>query len=266
MTTPRISQNLSDAKVYYDLFMAQQNAASQLINKLKISNRSEILDIGCGDGQITAQLAKLVMEGLVIGIDISPEMISFAQKKYETCSNLIFQLLDARQMRFQKKFDLIFSSYSIQWIANKELLLKAIYSHLKSGGALALTAPTDISIQLSQSVESVIGNSVWSLYFKGFKPDWHFLNQTDLEQLVLKHDLKIKLSNYTVEQFIFLSLDSFKRYVLLWFPYLQAIPEDLKKSFFEEVIAAYLQKLPPLAEGHIMLEIPRVDLIAQKSK
>jgi ubiquinone/menaquinone biosynthesis C-methylase UbiE len=41
-----------------------------------------ILDVGCGDGKVTAELARAVPKGSVTGIDASPEMIRFARKTF----------------------------------------------------------------------------------------------------------------------------------------------------------------------------------------
>ena len=54
--------------------------AQELIGKLALKGSEHLLDIGCGDGKITAHLAGLLEKGQAIGIDASPEMIVFAQQ------------------------------------------------------------------------------------------------------------------------------------------------------------------------------------------
>jgi ubiquinone/menaquinone biosynthesis C-methylase UbiE len=51
----------------------------------KLNGNEHILDIRCGDGKITADISKFVPEGKVHGIDISGDMILWAQKQYHSC-------------------------------------------------------------------------------------------------------------------------------------------------------------------------------------
>jgi trans-aconitate 2-methyltransferase len=57
---------------------AQQIWARELIAQLRLRGDEHILDVGCGDGKVTAELARAVPKGSVTGIDASPEMIAFA--------------------------------------------------------------------------------------------------------------------------------------------------------------------------------------------
>ena len=77
--------------------------AQELIPKLKLQGNEALLDIGCGDGKITAELARCLPKGRAVGIDSSEKMIdlaktAFPQKDYP---NLSFQVMDARKLTFQ---------------------------------------------------------------------------------------------------------------------------------------------------------------------
>jgi len=61
---------------------AQERAADAVIARLNLRGDEHILDIGSGDGKVTAKMAPLVPQGRVTGIDSSPEMIDFARKRY----------------------------------------------------------------------------------------------------------------------------------------------------------------------------------------
>ena len=51
---------------------AQQLWAQELIGKLGLSHNSRVLDIGCGDGKVTAEIARRIPKGRVLGVDNSP--------------------------------------------------------------------------------------------------------------------------------------------------------------------------------------------------
>src|SRR5271169_32936 len=78
----------------------QQTWARELIAKLKLRGGEHILDVGCGDGKVSAELARAVPRGSVTGIDASAEMIAFARKAFprKLIPNLKFQIADARRI------------------------------------------------------------------------------------------------------------------------------------------------------------------------
>jgi trans-aconitate methyltransferase len=81
---------------------AQQIWARELIAQLHLRGDERILDVGCGDGKVTAELARAVPKGSVTGIDASPEMIRFARKTFPPGKqlNLEFQVMDACEINF----------------------------------------------------------------------------------------------------------------------------------------------------------------------
>jgi trans-aconitate 2-methyltransferase len=79
---------------------AQQIWARELIAQLQLRGDEHVLDVGCGDGKMTAELARSVPQGSVTGIDASPEMIRFARGNFSPGKhpNLEFQICDARNI------------------------------------------------------------------------------------------------------------------------------------------------------------------------
>ncbi len=76
---------------------AQTEWALELLGKLYLRGEEAVLDIGCGDGKVTAALAAQVPRGSVLGIDSSPEMVERARRSYppDLYPNLRFQAGDA---------------------------------------------------------------------------------------------------------------------------------------------------------------------------
>ena len=66
----------------------QQTWARELIARLNLRGDEHILDVGCGDGKVTAEIARAVPRGSVTGVDASPEMIEFAQKDFSGRRNI----------------------------------------------------------------------------------------------------------------------------------------------------------------------------------
>ena len=71
-----------DALDYAKSSSAQQQWARELIGKLQLKGDETLLDIGCGDGKVTAEIAACLPMGSVLGVDSSAEMIALAQSQY----------------------------------------------------------------------------------------------------------------------------------------------------------------------------------------
>ncbi len=102
-----------DGEKYKKASKHQKEWGNSLISELSLGGNEEILDLGCGDGSLTVQLAQLVPNGRVLGIDASMGMITTAQKHVAT--NIAFMQMDINTIDFQGAFDVIFSSHLHSW-------------------------------------------------------------------------------------------------------------------------------------------------------
>ena len=124
------------AEEYHQNSSSQKSAASDLIKYVVVKPDGKILDVGCGDGKITAELAALAPQGSLVGVDISPSMIAFATETFpsERFPNLRFVLKDAQKLDYDQEFDVVFSFTTQQWIQDHAAFLKGAHKSLKSIG------------------------------------------------------------------------------------------------------------------------------------
>ena len=90
-----------------------------------------VLDLGCGTGTLTVQLAANGRR--VVGADSSPEMIERARAQYP---GIDFRVCDALALPFDGEFGAVFSNAVFHWIGNHDALLQNIRRALKPGGLL----------------------------------------------------------------------------------------------------------------------------------
>ena len=103
--------------------------AKGLVELLAPRPGERILDLGCGTGALSAEIAKRGAE--ILGVDQSEEMIAQAKKKFP---GLHFEAHDARQLRFHSEFDAVFSNAVLHWIPEAEKVIAGVAQALKSGG------------------------------------------------------------------------------------------------------------------------------------
>jgi trans-aconitate 2-methyltransferase len=102
---------------------------SDVVSLLAPRAGERILDLGCGTGHLTAQIAESGAE--VMGVDRSAEMVAAARNAYP---NLKFEVVDARKLSFHEKFDAVFSNATLHWIHEPEPVLQGIFKALRPGG------------------------------------------------------------------------------------------------------------------------------------
>jgi len=86
-----------------------------------------ILDLGCGDGALTQQLADLGC--VVVGIDSSPAQIEAARSL-----GLDAHVMSADALPFDKAFDAVFSNAVLHWIIDADPMIAGVYRSLRPGG------------------------------------------------------------------------------------------------------------------------------------
>ena len=118
-----------DAKLYDDKHSFVWEKAKGVVELLSPKAGERILDLGCGTGRLTAEIAATGAD--VIGIDLSPEMISEARAQFR---DLHFEVADARHMHFERQFDAVFSNAVLHWIPQPELVVQAVAKALVPEG------------------------------------------------------------------------------------------------------------------------------------
>ena len=265
--TTEPAKHLWQAESYHQHSSAQRDAAEHLLQSIRLKGNERILDVGCGDGKITAALAKCVPVGCVIGVDISPEMINFASKTFgkDHYPNLTFLCQDAQQFNCGTDLDIVFSSFALQWLPKPSLFIRCVNKSLKTSGYIAATIPLGISSELEAAINSVVALPDWSGYFKAFSSGWHFLTDEKYKQLLIEHEFVLRQFATISQKVIFPSREHFEKYIIQWLPHLNPLPQHLKQGFLEQIINKYLESSPILESGQVEFTFSRVDFIAEKS-
>src|SRR5438477_5525970 len=147
-----------DAAEYYRRSTTQAAMGQEVLALLDLNGSERILDVGCGDGKITAQIASRASKGSVVGVDPSRDMISFARSHFGPAAtpNLRFEVADARRLPFKNEFDLVVSFNALLWIPEQQTALSSIRSTVVSRGKAQLRL---VSQGARKSVENVTGET-----------------------------------------------------------------------------------------------------------
>jgi trans-aconitate 2-methyltransferase len=254
------------AEEYFENSSSQKNAAMDLMKFVEIPVDAHILDVGCGDGKITAELASKVPLGKVVGVDISPAMVLFAKNNFPNIyfPNLTFSLADAEKLKYSTEFDFVVSFTTLQWVQDHTAFIHGANASLKPSGILAITMPMGLPYTLDQAVHEVISKPEWSSYFEQFISGWNFIEKDPYGELLKQKGFHITRLAVVPQKDIFPTREVFERFIFQWFPYLRPIPPNDKQLFLKQVIDRYLELEPSFPKGEIHFKIRRLEAIAIK--
>ncbi len=242
----------------------QKEWGNKLISSLKLSGNETILDIGCGEGILTEQLAELVPSGKVVGIDASRGMIDVA-KTIER-DNLSFLLMDVNDMNFVDQFDIIYSNAALHWVKDHQKLLQSSYKALKTNGRIAWNFAGDGTCALfNETARAMIDSELYREYFQSFEWPWFMPTKTEYEELLADTEfITVSLEHENVDRYF-----SDAEEMIKWIdqpsivPFIKQVPASLKDSFRDSFIKLMMEKsLQP--DGRCFEHFRRINIQAVK--
>lgn len=246
---------------------AQYRWAMDLVSRLDLRGDERVLDIGCGDGKITAQLASRLPRGEVLGIDLSKDMIDFARKKYppESFTNLEFQWGDANQLDFSEEFDLVVSFACLHWLKDHLPVLKGIERSLgPSGRVLLQFGGKGNAEDILDLTEDLIRDDKWSGYFKDFSFPYHFYGPDEYRVWLKQAGLKARRVDLVPKDMVQAGKKGLEGIIRnTWLPYTERLPEKLRPEFVSEIANKYIERYP-LVEGLAHVRMARLEVEAEK--
>ncbi len=152
------------AEVYDKKWKEYNNkTAEEIIKNLDLKENLKILDAGCGTGILIEKLLKLNPNVIVLGVDISKEMLIRAKQRLIGYKNVKLLKKDIENLKLREKFDLIISNSSIHYLDNLDKVIINFKSLLNENGELILVD------WCMDSILFKILNFYWKLRINGFK-------------------------------------------------------------------------------------------------
>ncbi len=243
--------------------------AKELIPKLKLSGKENLLDIGCGDGKVTAELAKNLPEGTVIGIDNSQEMIDLAKASFPKTSypNLSFQKMDAKELNFNEQFDRVFSNAVLHWIIDQQSVLLGVYKSLKTSGTLLFQMGGKGNAQdILNILNELLAEQPWKRYFLGFSFPYGFYEPKEYSIWLRNANLKPERVELIPKEKKLFGTEGLAGWIrTTWLPYTERLPVERRDEFIKEIVNRYLAMHPMDKEGAVHLKMMRLEIEAEKT-
>jgi len=254
-----------NAGEYAKYSSAQKTWAAELLGKLNLKGNERVLDLGCGDGKVSAEIARLVPKGAVTGIDNSEDMIKLAKESYSD-RNLTFGVMDAKEIIYNGQFDLVFSNAALHWVDDHRKVFEGIHRCLKPGGRFLIqTGGKGNAAAAYEIVNEMTLMSEWLPYLKDVQSPYNFLSEKDYEVLIPETGFKPVRIELLQKDMIHDGVEGFKGFIrTTWLPYTLRIPEEKREQFISEAAGLFVRKHPQDKEGKVHIGMVRLEAEAVK--
>ena len=241
----------------YERFAAERaRPFDDLVAQIPTTAVSQVVDLGCGPGTMTATLGKRWPDAHVHGSDSSPDMIS-AARRLET-DRLTFELADLAEWQPAGAYDVIVSNATLQWVPQHVDLLPGWLDALRPGGSLAFQVPAPGSAGAVPVFRAVATSPRWSSQLAqvvaGFGPQQRSPVRTPTEYV----ELLAPHGTVNVWETTYSHVLDGTDPVLEWFsgtglrPYLDALDADERAEFSDDVAKGLREQYPQRPFGTIL--------------
>ncbi|MDM5189826.1 malonyl-ACP O-methyltransferase BioC [Bacillus sp. DX4.1] len=146
-----LQKRFNGAAVSYDQYAnVQKRMAHQLLSTMKERydrvSSIRILELGCGTGYVTEQLAISFPNATITAVDFAESMVAVAKMRNHV-ESVTFRCEDIEKLTLNETFDVIISSATFQWLNDLQATVKNLYRHVYENGLLLFSTFGDQTFQ-----------------------------------------------------------------------------------------------------------------------
>lgn len=231
-----------------------------LMRRINIEPGS-ILDIGCGPGNSTNQLAMFFPDSEILGIDSSDNML---EKASQTYPDLKFKkCFVPHGLESLDNYDLIFSNACLHWIPDHAKLLPMLMTKLNPGGVLAVQMPLTQDAMFYKMLNKLVAEEKWNKL--SVIHNFHNLSPNETYDILAAISQKVTMWETT-----YFHIVASHSSVIEWYkgsglrPYLDALAPEEKQEFINELLNLIELNYPLQSDSSVILKMPRLFFIAVK--
>ncbi|MBN1549482.1 class I SAM-dependent methyltransferase [Candidatus Babeliales bacterium] len=247
-------------KHYTKHSVPQEESAYDALDSHTFGGTEQVLDVGCGDGRVTATIAELVPNGQVLGIDNSQDMIGYAQELHHDIQNLTFQKADIQILDIRNTYDLIVSFSTLHWIRDQRAALNNMYNALHPGGRLLIRTTGGEN----RDIATIFNDPYWKQQCP-IKGNIFYAQSADVYHTLLT---EAGFKNITITSMdavsSFSNAESLAQWLMAWVPYATGLSHNKSQMFTNAIVDRMYTGQKKSKDRSIDLVTPLLHIEAQK--
>lgn len=253
-----------DASDYHRSASAQTGWGREVHDRLGLRGDEHVVDLGCGDGRLTAELAARVPRGSVTGLDLDPDMIRFA-REHHARENASFLVADARRFDLGRRVDLVVSTATLHWVEDQPAVLRCCRAHLEPGSRIHLQmGGRGNCAGILAAAEAVAREPRWAGHLQPFSAPWHFQGAEEYRALLTACGFRPLRAELLERDMVHEHPDDLRAWLrTTWMPILARVPEPNRADLVDAIVAGYLARRPPDAGGRTHVDMVRLEVVAE---
>jgi SAM-dependent methyltransferase len=247
-----------DASRYHRISEPQFDWGQRVIARLQPAAGETILDLGCGTGRLTQEIARIVGAGRVIGLDRSGAMIAVARATNDGARPPLYAQADGCAVPFAGVFDAVFSAATLHWIRDHDAVFRSVHVALAPGGRFVAQCGGQGNLRrLLERAASLMSSGAYREYFRGWTDPWYFADpdstaarlhnagfagvQTGLEEAPVRFDTAPEFTEFVACVCLRHQLDR--------------LPPDRRAPFMDDLTRQYVADSAPFVLDYWRLNI-----------
>ena len=231
-----------DPTQYHRFRKERRQPWEDLVALVEVRPDMHVVDLGCGSGELTRDLAVRLGAASVLGIDSSPAMLDAA----DADARVKFELGDVATHAIGQDLDLVFSSAALHWLPNHAALFERMRRALGPSGQLAVQMPANFEQPTHTTAVEIAGEAPFAAVL-GDKRSGAAVESPETYSLLLH---RLGFQRQIVRQQIYLHLLPSKSEVVEWVKgsmltwYRTRLGDELFASFLARYSERLLAQLP----------------------
>jgi trans-aconitate 2-methyltransferase len=234
-----------DPELYHRFRAYRAEPVEMIFARLSLDRAEHIVDLGCGTGEHTVELARRSPVGIAFGLDSSAAMIDRATTLRDSLDDdlkprVAFALGDFRDFNADREYDVVFSNAAFQWARDHHDVLARCFRGLRPGGTLAVQMPANDRETAQVTIHALASEAPWQTALGGIRTPSDLTVRTPAEYKAMLAE--IGFVDIDCHYHIFRHPMSSPAEVVDWSrattlrPYLDALPADRHDDFIAELI------------------------------